>query len=201
MRRAFKEWAVICRALASGRQTVILRKGGIIEEGGTFRPDYAEFLLFPTYSHQSPESVLPDARRTVEELEAEQPETGEVVFRHYAVVTDALRVESFDAVRALRAEHVWSDEVIEERFHRWREDAIYAIVVRVYRLPTPMTLELREEYTGCKSWVYLDEEVPTEAATPVLTEGEFTRRASAIRAALGVVTAGGGTLKLAEWGN
>jgi len=187
MRRAFKEWAVICHALASGRQIIILRKGGIIEEGGAFRPDYPEFLLFPTYSHQSPESVLPEAHKTVEELEAEQPEAGEVTFRHCAAVTDALRLESMEAVQALRGEHVWSDEVIEERFRRWREDAIYAMIVRVFQLPKPVVLELKEEYTGCKSWIYMDEEVPTEAATSVLSDGEFAMRAAAIRTALGML--------------
>ena len=29
LRHAFKEWAVICKALAEGRQALILRKGGI----------------------------------------------------------------------------------------------------------------------------------------------------------------------------
>ena len=30
---AFKEWASVVRALETGQQTVILRKGGIAEEG------------------------------------------------------------------------------------------------------------------------------------------------------------------------
>ncbi|HQU41894.1 MAG TPA: DUF1802 family protein, partial [Pirellulales bacterium] len=71
MRTAFKEWAVVCRALAGGRQSLILRKGGIVEEGGEFRPDHPEFLLFPTFSHQSPDSVVPDARPLLRGLEAE----------------------------------------------------------------------------------------------------------------------------------
>ena len=37
LKDAFKEWAVICRALAEGRQALILRKGGIAEAGGDFR--------------------------------------------------------------------------------------------------------------------------------------------------------------------
>jgi hypothetical protein len=52
IRTAFKEWAAICRALATGRQDVILRKGGIVEDGGEFRPDHASFLLLPTFLHQ-----------------------------------------------------------------------------------------------------------------------------------------------------
>ena len=49
---AFKEWAVICRALAEGRQSLILRKGGIAEAGGQFRPEHDRFLLYPTYFHE-----------------------------------------------------------------------------------------------------------------------------------------------------
>ena len=62
MQTAFKEWAAICRALAQGRQDVILRKGGIIEPGGAFRLDHREFLLLPTFLHQAPESLIPEAR-------------------------------------------------------------------------------------------------------------------------------------------
>ena len=34
---ALKEWAVICDLLATGRQTLVLRKGGIAEEQGPGR--------------------------------------------------------------------------------------------------------------------------------------------------------------------
>ncbi|HUY32340.1 MAG TPA: DUF1802 family protein [Pirellulales bacterium] len=183
MRAAFKEWAVICRALARGEQVLILRKGGIVEEGGEFRPDRPEFLLFPTYSHQSPDSVVAQARPWLLELEDEQPEAGTVAFRHYAVVTDSLRVRSLEAVLGLRGRHIWSDDVVEERFHRWR-DAIHALLVRVYELPRNVTLELREEYTGCKSWVELAENVSTDGATAVLGDVEFARRAGEVRAVL-----------------
>lgn len=183
MKTAFKEWAVVCRALAGGEQLLILRKGGIVEEGGQFKPSEPEFLLFPTYSHQSPDSVVPLARPWLMEMEAEQPEAGTVEFRHWAEVTSALQVRSLAAVLRLRGQHIWSDDVVEERFHRWR-DAIYALVVRVYSLPQPVTLELREEYTGCKSWVELAEDVPTAGSSPVISDAEFARRAADIRAAL-----------------
>ena len=49
---AFKEWAVICRALITGRQDIILRKGGIVEPGGSFQLLADEFYLFPTFVHQ-----------------------------------------------------------------------------------------------------------------------------------------------------
>ena len=55
---AFKEWAVVCAALASGRQSVILRKGGIHEGRDGFRVDHREFWLFPTRFHQEPGEVV-----------------------------------------------------------------------------------------------------------------------------------------------
>ena len=52
LRQAFKEWAVICRALAEGRQALILRKGGIAEPGPTFQPEHSHFWLYPTYGFE-----------------------------------------------------------------------------------------------------------------------------------------------------
>lgn len=183
MKTAFKEWSVVCRALASGRQTVILRKGGIVEEGGEFKPDHPEFLLLPTFSHQSPDSVVAEARPWLLDMEADEPETGTIVLRHYATVADALRVKSLSAVLRLRGQHIWSDETVEERFHRWRE-MIYALVVRVYALPQPVVLPMEEEYTGCKSWVDLAQDVPIAGSQPVLSDDEFVLRHKSVRAAL-----------------
>jgi hypothetical protein len=84
MQTAFKEWAVICRALAQGRQRVILRKGGIVEPGGQFQLAHREFLLMPTFLHQSAESLVPEARDLLVDIDADRPPEGTVVFRHRA---------------------------------------------------------------------------------------------------------------------
>lgn len=51
---ALKEWAVAVDALAEGKTILLLRKGGIKEEGNRFRVAYEEILLYPTYEHQQP---------------------------------------------------------------------------------------------------------------------------------------------------
>ena len=61
MKTAFKEWAVVCRALGVGRQVLILRKGGINEQAREFRPEHREFLLFPTGFHQSGDQLQHEA--------------------------------------------------------------------------------------------------------------------------------------------
>ena len=109
---------------------------------------------------------------------------GRLSFSHYAVAADAIRIETLAALRALRGEHIWSDTVVEERFHRWQEDAVYALIVRVFALPDPVTLEMKESYAGCKSWVNLDVDVPINGAAPVLSNEAFADRRAAIQKVL-----------------
>jgi hypothetical protein len=149
---AFKEWAVICRALAQGRQRVILRKGGIVEPGGAFRLEHREFLLMPTFLHQSPESIIPAARDLLADIDADRPPEGTVVFRHRTRVTSSVRVTSLGELARFRPDHVWSDAVVAERFHRWG-DGIEVLEVELAALPEPLVVPWRESFGGCRSWV------------------------------------------------
>ncbi len=180
--RAFKEWAVVCLALAEGRQILILRKGGIAEDRRGFEVTDGEFFLFPTFSHQSPDSVLPEWREAL--ATCKEPETGKIILSHYAAVAEWLRIESLNTLRALRGLHIWSDEQIEERFHRWAEEGLFALIVRVYELPNPVTLEMSEEYTGCKSWVTLSENIPLAGARLVVSDAGFEQRLKDVQAAI-----------------
>lgn len=153
-RVAFKEWAAICRALATGRQDVILRKGGIVEPNGGFRPDHPEFLLMPTFVHQAPESLLPEARDLLTDIDADRPPDGHVVFRHAARVRRVHRVRRIADLAAYRARHVWSDAVVMERFHRWA-DELHVLEVDVALLAEPFTIPWSDSFGGCRSWVEL----------------------------------------------
>ena len=56
---ALKEWAVATDALERGETIVLLRKGGIREEGKHFRVAHDDVLLYPTYEHQQPHLLKP----------------------------------------------------------------------------------------------------------------------------------------------
>ena len=162
MQTAFKEWAAICRALAQGRQDVILRKGGIVEPGGEFRLEQRRFFLMPTFLHQSPESLIPEARDLLSDIDADRPPAGTVVFHHEAEVTEAFQIRSLVALEPFRSRHVWSDAVVAERFHRWR-DELHVIAVKVTALPEPLIFPWHDDYGGCKSWVELQTPVSGQA--------------------------------------
>lgn len=151
-RIAFKEWAAVCRALAAGRQDLILRKGGIVESAGGFAVEADEFLLLPTFLHQSAEQLIPEARDLLVDIDADRPPEGTVVFRHLARVRDVLRIRDESDLARFRPRHVWSDAVVAERFHRW-QDELHVLEVDVRPLPEPLVLPWHDSYAGCKSWV------------------------------------------------
>ena len=154
-RVAFKEWAAICRALASGRQDVILRKGGIVEPAGGFTVAATEFLLLPTFLHQSAEQLIPEARDLLADIDADRPPEGSVVFRHVARLREARQIHDVGDLARFRPRHVWTDAVVAERFHRWR-DELHVLVVDVRPLAEPLTVPWRDAFGGCTSWVELE---------------------------------------------
>lgn len=184
MQAAFKEWAVVVDALGRGEQAVILRKGGLHEGRGGFRPENREFLLFPTRFHQQRDAVVPAAQARYDELARDFPPEDRVRIEFFAGVAAVRRVTSLAAALALRGRHVWRDEVIAERFAWGREESVWALVVRVFRLPAAVELPLRPEHGGCRSWITLADDVPTAGARPVLADDVFAARLRELEALL-----------------
>ena len=172
-----KEWAVVCRALEQGRQTVLLRKGGIYEAAGEFELENREFLLFPTYLHQNLKMLKPSEHAGFEPRGAE-PE--QVSISAAGVVTDILELKSRAQVDAIDDEHVWTPPLIDMRFNYRPENPLYLLLVRAYRLPNPATLANTPAYAGCKSWVPLDQAVDVGDAQPVLDDATYESRRGSI---------------------
>ena len=163
---AFKEWAVICAALAAGRQSLILRKGGIAEEGGAFRPEHSEFLLYPTYFHEHRAGVKPEFLPLLEAADAAKPPPGTVRFTHFVRVASVAHVTDLDAALALDSQHAWTPDVVRQRFH-YRTPGLFVFAVRVFKLMQPVDVIERPEYAGCKTWVPLAAPIDTTGAEEV----------------------------------
>lgn len=170
-RFAFKEWAVVCRALAEGRQALILRKGGIAEDGDIFRPDHDRFWLFPTYLHQRSESLKPAAAEGLAAVEAARPPAEVVRLTHYVEVPTAFRAARLEQVLELDRLHVWSEVTVRQRFD-YRRPGLYVLPARVFQATEPVEVRNRPEYDGCKTWVDLEAERPV-TGTPVLADRAF----------------------------
>jgi len=185
MQVAFKEWAVIVEALGRGRQSLILRKGGIAEDSGAFRVDHPRFLLFPTQFHQHRDHVLPEAADLADAAAAQAPAPDQLHLQYAAEVVGWRLLASLDAVQTLAGHHLWSSETIANRFTWGGEDSIVLMALRVLRLEPPALLPMRPEYGGCRSWVTLDRDVDTTSATPVLSDAAHALRMALLQDALG----------------
>jgi len=170
---ALKEWATVCRALETGRQIVLLRKGGILEAIGGFELEHPQFLLFPTYLHQNLAMLKPDAHAGFEPHTAEPDR---ITLSAAGVVTDIVRLSSRAQMDVLDDEHVWTPPLIDMRFNYRPANPLYLLLVRAYRLPQPVTVENTPEYAGCKSWVPLERAMETAGATPVLDDAGYESR-------------------------
>ena len=184
MQTAFKEWMVIVEALGRGDQIFILRKGGIHEGRGGFKMEHSEFLLFPTLFHQQKESVLPGHDSGLDQEISDAQARNMIPIEFAAEVVDFHHLENFADVQKLSGQHIWRDEVIEQRFEWGRERGIYAIAIRVARLPIRIEMPNLPDYGGCKSWVTLAKDINTRQAAPVLPDAEFNARLERFRSAL-----------------
>jgi hypothetical protein len=169
LRHAFKEWAVICQALAEGRQALILRKGGIAEDGGEFRVEHTRFWLYPTYAHQQRDGIRAEALPLLEQAEAERPPANTIRLSHFAEITGIYHVHDLLPALMLAHLHYWSEETVRSRF-AYRTPGLFVLPVRVYRAAEAFEIPETAYYHGCRSWVELERALPTEGATPVLDQ-------------------------------
>ena len=172
MKQAFKEWAVICKALAEGKQALIIRKGGITEPQDEFRLEHTRFWLFPTYTHQEDEGIRSEAQPLLRQAQAERPPAGTVRISHFAEVTGVYHVHDETLALILAHLHYWSEDTIRKRFG-YRAPGLYIMPVRVYKAREVFELPDAASYQGCRTWVELERDLPTDGATPVLSDDEI----------------------------
>ncbi len=167
---ALKEWAVIVKALENGEQTIILRKGGILETASGFKIESKRFALFPTYEHQDVKNLKPQFCNYLQDAKQFSPQDHHNKITSYAEVIDEKDIESEDMINALSPFHILSDSYITERMNWMSEKPIKAVFLKVYKVPE-IEIPIKPEYHGCKSWININEDIL--AGKPVLSEEQL----------------------------
>lgn len=171
----FKEWQVVCDALASGRQSILLRKGGIHEGRQGFSFAHDSFFLFPTRFHTTPAQIREGNAAVLPEW---QP--GDIIrITHHAEAAWAVTLTDWEKVAGLEPLHVYSEQTVRDRFD-WEgkgmaSGSIHVALVRVRELATPWEFAYEPKYGGCRSWINLPEPPAgwLENARPVLDDAAF----------------------------
>jgi hypothetical protein len=180
----FKEWAGVCDALIDGRQSLILRKGGISESPGpgTFVPEHSEFWLYPTWVHQAQQGVRDECRNAPPvHLAADD---GTLPIRALVRVDVVGYLAREETLRALEELHVFTAETVRKRFH-YRRPGLWVLGARVWRHDPGFAIAATPEHAGCKTWVIFDRPLPTSPLLPVLEERDWAERLEHLRSILG----------------
>jgi hypothetical protein len=150
---ALKEWAVVCKALEEGRQVILLRKGGIMEYRQGFEVKHTDFFLYPTFEHQSKESLQPNYVNKLDTVLQNAPVNNRNRITSCAAVVLVKEITNKSVLGRLEKYHIWNDQYINVRFSYNPKRPLNVVVLRVYKMNTPLEVDVKPELTGCKSWI------------------------------------------------
>jgi hypothetical protein len=185
---AFKEWAVIVRALLEGEQILDVRKGGLREDGRHFGVHSSRVWLYPTTEHQRPELLKPAYRHTIG-LAAGSPVGEPITIPGWADVVGVATLTDPEQLAALDSKLIWTLDYAESRLNWKKRDPLWVLMLRVHRLREPVSVPWNEDYGGCTSWVDLAglPDDPTEPPSePALSDTAFKARMKGVIDALPV---------------
>lgn len=173
---ALKEWAVTGEALARGRQIILLRKGGLLDEDGSFSLEHGQFWLLPTWLHQEKSLVKAEHQdlfafaRPIEKETVRNP-----LIRHFASVQAVWQLGERDEAALRAAPHIYAPSYLDLRFSYQPDKPLLCAALRVWELDWPLRYAMRPGDMGCRSWISMENPL-AGAAHPVMDDDDFGAR-------------------------
>ena len=181
---ALKEWATVLEAMARGEQTILVRKGGLIEPGTGFELVSTAFVFYPTFEHQAVNYLREPYRSYFDAATAQRAPEGQVRIELFGLAAASWQMRDPAVLDRLRDDHIYNDAFLSQRL-KWQPDQpLVLVAVRAFRLPAPRILPVSPRYAGCKSWVELEASVPLDGLQPVLDDAAFQERLRRLNALL-----------------
>jgi len=146
MSLGFKELASVCAAIASGRQSILLRKAGLRESTAESGFQEASFYLLPTHYHEK--QKVPHGEGFAITLRVEVLRAGDV--RDASAIQKLAPLTAYDPV------------ILREHFESRDEKVLHFALIRAFHLQPAWHLPSSPELSGCRSWFQLP---PVPAAT------------------------------------
>ena len=167
---ALKEWAIVCKAAEDGNQVLLFRKGGIMEYRNGFELKHKNFFLFPTFEHQSMESIREEYKKEFENLtkQHEQKDLNSTVPNDSQIFPDTTTINSFveisyfneindiNKLEKLEKFHIWNLDYVKMRFNYNPKKPLFLVLLRTYKLKDAIKIHNKPEWSRCKSWIQID---------------------------------------------
>lgn len=172
---ALKEWNVAVEALETGKTALLMRKGGIREQGGHFTVDYHKVLLYPTFEHQKPELLKPQYRPGVKPVATGwHPES--IKISSWAEITHIISLNKSQveaAANNLLDMVIWNQEFLSDRLNWKPHKPLHLLLLKTHKLPHIWEIPYQQTYGGCRSWIELNTAIPLDQSLPVLKPEEY----------------------------
>lgn len=180
---ALKEWNIGIQALEQGKSIMLLRKGGIREQGGKFKVAHQQVLLYPTFEHQDPSLLKSEYANEVQTVPSGwHPET--VKISSFAEITDILSWQSEQGEKLINPFLpflIWNEAFIRDRLQFKPNQPLYILLLRTYKLSQVYEIPYHPSYGGCRSWIDLQETIPLENLVPVLSDEDYQQQVLKVR--------------------
>ena len=181
---AMKEWAYVIEALGRGEQSLVIRKGGILDQEGLFKPEHASFAFFPTYEHQNQDDLNPEGRKRLElcrEPSYPSSEQERVLIQFAAQVEFAFWLEKEACLNRLAGMQCLTRQALEKRYHYGSRKGLTVLCVRVFRIIPAIPILKWPGYAGCKSWILLKTPIQPQLTEPVINQAKFAEETRALK--------------------
>jgi hypothetical protein len=187
---ALKEWAIVCKGLEEGRQSILLRKGGIMERKHGFELRHNDFYMYPTFEHQSRDLLQEEYADRFESILQNKPLDNLNTIYLYAKVIFITETFSRKMLHGLRDFHIWNEKYINARMDYNPEKPLSIMLLRVYRLNRALSVALSPQQAGCRSWIDIQslslEDFQDNIGKPVLSDDIFEERQSQLMEVLDI---------------
>ena len=185
---ALKEWAVVCKVLEEGRQTILLRKGGIMERKRGFELRHNDFFMFPTYEHQSKDLLQQEYADKFDSVLRDKPLDDLNKIDLYAKVVSIAETFNREMLQDLRDFHIWNEKYVNARMDYNPQKPLSIILLRVYRLNTAINVTRSPQQAGCRSWIDFQsmstKDYQDNIGKPILSDDIFQERQSQLMVVL-----------------
>ena len=167
---ALKEWAIVCKAAEDGNQVLLFRKGGIMEYRNGFELKHKNFFLFPTFEHQSMESIKEEYKKEFENLTKQHEQKGlnstvpndsqmspnTTTINSFVEISFFNEINDINKLEKLEKFHIWNLDYVKMRFNYNPKKPLFLVLLRTYKLKDAIKIHNKTEWSGCKSWIQID---------------------------------------------
>ena len=158
IKEVLKEWSSALKFYENKKVCMIFRKGGIHEKNFTETEDY--FGFFPTFEHESNETVKPSFRNIKYLTNQKINYSGVGELNYFGKILKSYDISSTDNLNLLDEFHIWESSYLINRFNFRPKSPLKCYLLDIFKVKLPKKIEYdKEKAKGCTSWFKLNNDV------------------------------------------